>query len=79
MSFKVYEVLRVLLLALLTMVEPVVRSVCTLAMLLGIVVAIVFELSAAGPTFEFLRMLVMSLGFAVALVMYYGLMALVSR
>lgn len=79
MSFKVYEFVRVLLLALLTMVEPVVRPVCNLAMLLGIVVAIVFELSAAGPTFEFLRMLAGSLGFAVALVMYYGLLALVSR
>ena len=67
------------LLALLTLLEPIVRAVLSLAMMLGILATIVFELSAAGPQFEFLRMLALSLGFGVALILYYGLLALVSR
>jgi len=51
----------------------------SLAMMLGILAAIVFELSAAGPTFAFLKMLALSIGCGVALVLYHGLLALVSR
>lgn len=65
--------------AVLTMLEPVVRAVFSFAMLLGIIAAIVFELSAVGPRFPFLEMLALSLGFGAALFLYYGLLSLVSR
>lgn len=71
--------MRVLLLALLTFFEPAIRMVTSLAMLLGILAAIVFELSAVGPTFAFLKMLALSLGCGVVLALYHGLLALVSR
>lgn len=74
-----WQVVRLPILALLTLLEPVVRATFSLAMVLGILATIVFELSAAGPQFEFLRMLALSLSLGVALVLYYGLLALVSR
>lgn len=73
------HLVRLPLLALLTLLEPVVRAVFSLAMLLGVLAATVFELSAAGPRFEFLQMFAGSLGFGVALFLYYGLLALISR
>lgn len=74
-----WQLVRPPLFTLLTLLEPVIREVLSLAMVLGIFATIVFELSAAGPQFEFLKMLALSLGFGVALVLYYGLLALVSR
>ncbi len=73
------RVVRMLLLALLTLLEPVVRAVFSLAMVLGILAATVFELSAAGSQFEFLQMFVGSLGLGAALLAYHGLLALLSR
>jgi hypothetical protein len=70
---------RLPLLGVLTLIEPVIRAVFSLAMVLGIFAAIVFEFSAAGPRFPFLGVLALSLGFGLALVAYYGLMSLVSR
>lgn len=67
------------LLAVLTLIEPVIRAVFSIAMMLGIVAATVFEYSAVGPRFPFLGVFAMSLGFGLALVAYYGLMSLVSR
>ena len=75
----VWHLVRLPLLALLTLLEPAVRAVFSLAMVLGVLAATVFELSAAGPRFEFLQMFAGSLGFGVALLLYYGLLALVSR
>lgn len=74
-----WEVIRRPLFAVLALLEPVIRFVCILAMLLGIIAAIVFELSAVGPRFPFLEMLALSLGFGAALFAYYGLLSLVSR
>ena len=73
-----WSVIRLPLLALLTLLEPVVRGIFCLAMVLGILAATVFELSAAGPRFEFLAMFAGSLGCGVALLVYYGLLALLS-
>jgi hypothetical protein len=70
---------RVPLLGILTLLEPVVRVVFGLAMVLGIFAAVMLELSAAGPRFPFLGMLAVSLCFGAALFAYYGLLALLSR
>lgn len=75
----VWHLVRFPLLALLTLLEPVVRAVFSLAMVLGILAATVFELSAAGPRFDFLQMFAGSLGLGAALFAYQGLLALLSR
>ena len=75
----VWHLVRLPLLALLTLFEPVVRAVLSFAMVLGVLAATVFELSAAGPRFEFLQMLAGSLGLGAALFAYHGLQALLSR
>lgn len=75
----VWHLVRFPLLALLTLFEPVVRAVVSFAMVLGVLAATVFELSAAGPRFEFLQMLAGSLGLGAALFAYHGLQALLSR
>lgn len=74
-----WEVIRRPLFVVLALLEPVIRFVCILAMLSGIIAAIVFELSAVGPSFPILGMLSASLGFGFALIAYYGLFSLVSR
>jgi len=74
-----WRLVRLPILALLTVLEPVVRPILSLAMVSGIVTAVVFEFSAAGGRFEFLELLVGSLGIGFALLAYYGLLALVSR
>ena len=63
----------------LALLEPVIRFVCILALLSGIIAASVFELSAVGPSVPILGMLSASLGFGFALIAYYGLFSLVSR
>jgi hypothetical protein len=74
-----WQVGRLPLLAVLTLLEPVIRAVCSLAMVLGVISAMVFEFSAVSPRFPFLEMLALSLGFGLALLAYYGLLFLVSR
>jgi len=74
-----WRIARFLLLAVLTLLEPVVRYVFGLAMVLGIVVSVMFEFSAAGPRFPFLAMMAGSLAFGIAMVLYYGLMARLLR
>jgi len=75
----IWHVVRLSLLALLMLLEPLVRTVLGLAMLLGVFAAIVFELSAAGAQFELLQQLALALGFGAALFVYYALLALLSR
>lgn len=61
------------------LLEPIIRYTLTIAMVLGVVASIAFEISAAGPRFPFLAMLVSSLACGVLLILYYGLAALLSR
>ena len=70
------SVVRAPLLLVLGLLEPVVRAICGIAMVMGILVAIVFELSAVGPRFPFLWMIGMSLAFGLVLVLYEGLLGL---
>lgn len=74
-----WQAVRLPLLGALTLLEPVVRYLFSFAMVLGIFASVMFELSAAGPRFPFLAMFVASLGFGVALFLYYGLIALLLR
>lgn len=75
----IWNAARLPLLGVLALLEPVVRFVCSLVMVLGVITSIVFEVSAAGPRFPFLWMLALSIGFGVVLFLYYGLIALLSR
>lgn len=74
-----WNALRVPVLGALVLIEPIVRVVCSVALILGIVASVVFELSAVGPRFPFLVMLGASLGFGALLVLYEGLIALLSK
>lgn len=61
---------------ILLLLEPVVQWICGLGMVLGVFVSIVFEISAVGPRFPFLKALAVSLSFGVILFLYYGLLSL---
>ena len=76
---SIWKVVRLPLVGMLMLLEPAVRYICSLAMVLGIIASVAFEISAAGPRFPFFGMLALSLGFGVALFLYYGLIALLSR
>lgn len=71
-----WHVGRASLIVVLTCLEPFVRVTCSLAVILGTVAAVVFEISAVGPGFSFLGMLAASLGFGLALAAYYALLGL---
>lgn len=73
-----WTAIRTSLFVMLSLLEPVVRVICSVLMVLGLLAAAVFELSAAGPRFEFFEMVAMSLGFGAALIAYYALLALVT-
>ncbi len=63
----------------LLLLEPLVRLACGSILVLGVLAAITFELSAAGPRFPFLQVLGISLSFGVILVLYYLLISLFIR
>lgn len=69
---------RLPLLAALLLCKPIVRFGCGTAMILGIFVCVLFEVSAVAPQFPFLAMFALSISFGVALVLYEGLIALLS-
>lgn len=75
----VWSAVRLPLLGVLVMLEPIVRVLCSLVMVLGVIASVVFEISAVGPRFPFIGMLALSLTFGVFLFLYYGLIALLSR
>jgi hypothetical protein len=66
------------MLAVLLMLEPVVRTILGVGMLLGVVASILFEISAVGAKFPFLVFLGASLSLGVLLLLYEGLVALLS-
>jgi len=74
-----WSAVRLPVLGVLVLLEPAVRIVCSLALVLGVSTSIVFEISAVGPSFPFLGMVALSLGFGLFLCAYYGLLALLSR
>jgi hypothetical protein len=74
-----WDAVRLLVLGILLLVEPVVRLVCSVALVFGAFACAMVEISAVGPRFPFFWMLLLSLAFAVALLLYYGLIAWLSR
>lgn len=65
--------------ALLQLLEPIVRWVLSTMMVLGFLVAVVFELSAVGPQFPFLAVAAASLACGFVLVVFYWLSSLVAE
>jgi hypothetical protein len=74
-----WDVVRLPLLAVLSLLAPLVQTVCAGLMLIGVVVSIPFRISAAGPHFPFWHMIGISFGFGAFVIVYYGLIRLLSR
>jgi hypothetical protein len=74
-----WDLLRLPLLAVLTLLAPAVEFVCGGLLIFGILVSIAFRISGVGATFPFWHMIGASLGFGAFIVLYYGLIALLSR
>jgi ABC-type polysaccharide/polyol phosphate export permease len=70
---------RLPILAVLVILEPIVRFVLATVALLGIITAILFESSAAAPTFPFWGMIGFSIGCVLVLALYYALMRLLGH
>jgi uncharacterized membrane protein len=75
----VWNLIRLPILAVLTLLEPVVRTVVSLLIILGIFVTIVFEVSAVSAQFSLSTMIITIIALAAILVGYYALIALLSR
>ena len=74
-----FNVVRVPIVAVLLLLEPVVTFVCSAGLALGIFTCIVWELSAAAPKFPLGKMLVFSFACPVILFLYDALLALFVR
>ena len=72
-------VVRLPVVALLLLLEPVVNVVCGVMVILGVLGAVAFELSAVGPRFPFLQVAAISLTFGVFLILYHSAIALLVR
>jgi hypothetical protein len=70
-----WNVMRLPIAAALLALEPVVGFVCGAGLVLGILVSVLFEMSAVGPRFPFAKVLGISLSFGVILFLYYGFCA----
>jgi len=74
-----WNMIRVPIVAILLLLEPVVSFVCSAGLILGIVTCIVWELSSAGPKFPLGKMLVFWFGCPVILFLYHALLSLFVR
>jgi len=63
----------------LLLMKPVVEMVCGFALMGGLVAAVAFEISAAGPRFPFLLIAGMALGFGAFAVLYQFVLAILIR
>ena len=70
------RIVRLPVVALLLLLEPVVNVVCGGMIVLGMLGAVAFELSAVGPRFPFLQVAAISLTFGVLLILYHSAIAL---
>jgi hypothetical protein len=69
-------IVRLPVLAILLLLEPVVNVICSAMVVLGMFAAVAFEVSAVGPRFPFLQMAAISLAFGVLLILYQSAIAL---
>ena len=74
-----WNVIRVPIVAILLLIEPVVNFICSAGLVLGLVTCIVWELSAAAPKFPLGKMLLISLGCPVIAFLYHALLSLFVR
>jgi hypothetical protein len=56
--------------------EPLVGFICGAGLVLGVLASILFEMSAVGPRFPFVKALCTSLSFGVILFLYYAALSL---
>jgi hypothetical protein len=75
----VWLIVRIPLLAFLVVLEPVVSFVLAGCALLGVLTTLFFRWTSVDPRFPFWTMLGISVGFAIALFLYEGLIHLLSR
>lgn len=71
-----WKFIRLPIAAVLVLLEPVVGFICGLGLVLGVLTSILFEISAVGPRFPFLKVLGISLSFGVIIFLYHGLVSL---
>lgn len=74
-----WQAVRLPVLALLVIVEPIARFVLSGLALLGVLTACLFEFSGAAPNFPFWQTIGISVGCVLALAAYYLLLRLLSR
>ena len=74
-----WDAVRLPILSLLLIFEPIVRLVLSWLTLLAVLTAFLFEFSGAAPSFPFWGMIAFSVGCALALTGYYALLSLLSR
>src|SRR5690242_1577022 len=75
----VWHLVRLPLLALLIVLEPIVSAILVFCAMVGTITALVFRLATTLPDFPFWGMLGVSLGCAGALALYHGLMRVLTN
>jgi len=74
-----WDVVRLPILSLLLIFEPIVRLVLSWLTLLAVLTAFLFKFSGAAPSFPFWGMILFSVGCALVLSAYYALLSMLSR
>ena len=74
----IWQALRIPVLALLTILEPIVSTLLVAAALLGTLTAIFWKLASNRPDFPFLGVLALSVGCILLLTLYHGVIQLLS-
>ena len=74
-----WNLVRALVLGLLLLLAPAIDLVCGGLLLLGLLIAIAFKVSAAGSGFSVWPMVALSLGFGLFAILYHALIGLLSR
>jgi hypothetical protein len=71
-----WNTVRLSIAAVLLLLEPAVAFICGAGLVLGVLACILFEISAVGPRFPFVKALCISLSFGVILFLFYGALSL---
>lgn len=71
-----WNAIRLPIAGVLLLLEPIIGFICGLGLVLGVLVSILFEMSAVGPIFPFVKALGISLSFGAILFLYYGLVSI---
>ena len=71
-----WNAVRLPIAAVLLALEPIVGFICGAGLVLGVLASILFEISAVGPRFPFVKAIGISLSFGAVLFLYYGLLSI---